>query len=288
MNEVLRVLAASDPAFVLTALPDVDRTAHLFGPDSQEAWRALLEADRQIERLVGFLKARGTWADTVLILTADHGFVSVAPDAAAGRPYPLVLFGRTMAAAGIDGLTVFSEGPVESILVAGGLDGAGASLLARVRALALAQPEIAEAWYRRPNAADGGEQFTEARARPEWRMDHARGGDLVLVAKRGFTFSDPYSPSTAAMVGMHGGPETMRIPIVVTGGWPRLKNGRAADGGDQPTAANPDIGATALWLLGVRAPRLLRGGAVPPDLAGRVLREAFTEAAAPDDRPSPR
>ncbi len=46
----------------------------------------------------------------------------------------------------------------------------------------------------------------------------------------------------------------------------------AADASVQ--AENPDLGATA-WLLGVRMPRTLTGSAIPQDLTGRVLREAF-------------
>jgi hypothetical protein len=42
-------------------------------------------------------------------------------------------------------------------------------------------------------------------------------------------------------------------------------------------ATNPDIGATVLWLLGLRPTRMTSGAPVPDALAGRVLREAFTE-----------
>jgi hypothetical protein len=45
--------------------------------------------------------------------------------------------------------------------------------------------------------------------------------------------------------------------------------------GPTPQAANPDLGATAAWLLGVRMPRTIDGKPVPNELAGRVLREAF-------------
>ena len=62
----------------------------------------------------------------------------------------------------------------------------------------------------------------------------------------------------------------------MTGGHARL----AARGTIAPTVpwpSNPDLGATAAMLLGVRQPRRLNGRAVPAALAGRVLREAFRE-----------
>src|SRR5262249_42365515 len=48
MDETLRVLTEHEPDLLFVGLPDVDRTAHVFGPASNEARRAVLEADRQL------------------------------------------------------------------------------------------------------------------------------------------------------------------------------------------------------------------------------------------------
>src|SRR5262249_28586862 len=132
---------------------------------------------------------------------------------------------------------------------------------------------IAEAWYRLPNPADGAEAFTLAAARPQWRMAHPRAGELVLVAKPNHAFSDPFAPAAAGLLGQHGAPAQADIPIVVTGG----TTVRPATTCDDPStsAANPDMGARVAWLLDLRRPRRIDGTAVPRDLAGRVLREAF-------------
>jgi hypothetical protein len=279
MDEVLRVTALQRPDLLFTALADVDRTAHAFGPHSHELRRALLEADRQFGRLVHSLKSHHTWAETVVFVTADHGFASVEPDAAAGRPYPLILFGRELARAGFTEVMAIANGGMEGIFLNHAprvtLDEQQGHRLAEIRSLALAQPEIAEAWYRLPNDADGGEAFTLASTHPDWRMNHPRAGDLVLVAKPQHHFNDPFRPHAAAYRGMHGAPQQARIPLLVTGGHPLVRSQVLGPGAPISTPANPDIGVTAAWLLDVRMPRTTSGKPVPADLAGRVLREAF-------------
>ena len=282
MDELLRTLGTADPALVFVALPDVDRTSHLFGPDSPQAHRALAAADGQVARFVAFLRERGSWDRTVLMITADHGFTSVEPNVAEeAAPYPVILFGRELQREHLTGVTAVSDGLIETLALPGdaptALVGDTASMLARVRALALAQPEIAEAWYRIPNPADGGDATTLATVHPDWRMDNPRLGEIVLVAKPHHQFVDPFSTRLASFVGMHGGPDTARIPVILTGGWPRLRTREVTEADGVAPAANPDLGVTAAWLLGVRAPRLIHGAPVPLLLAGRVLREAFTD-----------
>jgi arylsulfatase A-like enzyme len=277
MDQLLRTIDEWDPEFVFVGLPDVDRTSHVFGPDSAAARTSLLEADRQLGRLIAALRHMGAWEHAVLVVTADHGFESIEPDEAAGVRYPLVFFGRELERAGIDGVTLVSEGGVESVFLAGAapttLAGATADRLRRVRALALAQPEIAEAWYRVPNPDDGGNDTTVEHVHPDWRMTSPAVGDLLLVAKLHFAFADPFRPRLGGLAGDHGGPGQGRIPIVIAGGGaPIVAQIRDAEDG---TAANPDIGATAAWLLGVRMPRRLDRSPVPAELAGRVLHEAF-------------
>src|SRR5262249_55094165 len=147
---------------------------------------------------------------------------SIEPDEAAGVRYPLIFFGRELERAGIDGVTLVSEGGVESVFLAGAapttLAGAAADRLPRVRALALAQPEIAGAWDRVPNPDDGGNDTTVEHVHPDWRMTSAAVGDLLLVAKLHFVFADPFRPRLGGLAGDHGGPGQGRIPIVIAGG----------------------------------------------------------------------
>jgi len=276
MNEALRVVTERDPDLLFVALPDVDRTAHVFGPASNQARRAVLEADRQLGRLVDLTRRLGIWDHLVLMVTADHGMQSVEPDAS--RRYPIVLFGRELARAGLTDVWPLTSGGIEYVALAGKapatLDHGQAERLRAVRALALAQPEIAEAWYRLPNPADGGDANTLARVHPDWRLAHPLAGELVLVAAPNCFFADPFSPHLGGLAGEHGGPGQRAIAILVTGGDPRLRPAASGDTTGR-TAANPDLGQTAAWLLGVRQPRFVNGGAVEEHLRGRVLREAF-------------
>ncbi|MBI1816023.1 MAG: alkaline phosphatase family protein [Deltaproteobacteria bacterium] len=285
MDEVVRTIEQRQPDFMFAALPDVDRTSHIFGPDSVPARKALSQADRQVGRLLTFLQQQESWPRTVLMITADHGFASVEPNRAEGRPYPLVLFGRELLRAGFTDLVPVANGAVESIALAGGsrdkLSDADGQRMAQARALALAQPEVAEAWYRVPNPADGGSEFTLAHAHPDWHLEHPRTGELILVAKPHHHFGDPFTPRVAGLLGNHGGPDESHIPILITGGDPSVRAQVVADDGAVPQAANPDLGATAAWLLGVRMPRTIKGKAVPKELTGRVLREAFEPSATP-------
>lgn len=55
----------------------VDEMEHNHGPWSQEAKAAIEEVDRQIARLIAAAKKAGTWKNTFLILTSDHGFAPI-------------------------------------------------------------------------------------------------------------------------------------------------------------------------------------------------------------------
>jgi hypothetical protein len=205
----------------------------------------------------------------------------VRPLPAFGNAYPLVSFGRELRRAGLADLVPVSEGGMEFIGLAGAapkkLDLEQAERLRRARALALEQPEIEEACYRLPNPADGGEAFTCAVRHPTWRLDHPRAGELVLTTRPHYTFADPFAPRFVGLAGDHGGPGQSTIAIIVAGGDPRVRKQIVDTDGSAPQAENPDLGATAAWLLGVRMPRYVRGGVVAPALRGRVLREAFQD-----------
>jgi hypothetical protein len=144
-----------------------------------------------------------------------------------------------------------------------------------MRRRALTTAGVAEAWYRLANPVDGGEAFTVATAHPNWRMAHPRVGELLVVADATHAFAD--SSSAPPMAGDHGGPAASAIPILITGGDPRIRAQVIAQGEAIPVAENPDIGVTAAWLLNITPPRSLTA-AFPtnsPPLVGRVLHEAF-------------
>jgi predicted AlkP superfamily pyrophosphatase or phosphodiesterase len=270
-TEVLRTLATEEPEFLFANLGDVDRTAHVYGPQSVQARKAILEADRQVARIVGALEDSGRWTRTILVVTADHGFSDVAP--ALERPSPTLSFGRELRRAGIDGALAVANGRLGSVYLTATdpsrmPNAEEQALLERIRELALSQPEVSEALYRTPNPIDGGDEHTIRARHPDWKLAHPRIGELVLIAKPGHHFNDPVGTGTARMRGTHGGPEDRAIPLLWVGGTDRLPRSRI-EGDAFPSAA--DVGMTIRRLLGLAAPADRQGRPVPEPLRGRPL-----------------
>lgn len=72
--------AAERPAFAMLYFNQVDHEGHEHGPDSPEVNAALRQIDEAVGRLVDGLKQRGLFDRANLILVADHGMESTAPD----------------------------------------------------------------------------------------------------------------------------------------------------------------------------------------------------------------
>src|SRR5262249_5634867 len=150
------------------------------------------------------------------------------------------------------------------------VDGAALETARRIVALARAETEVASVMTRLP--WDASETSPPEPMPPEWKLDHPRAGDVILIAKPGHHFVDPFSRRIAGLAGNHGGPLERPIPILVAGGHPALRAGAARVA---EHAENPDIGRTVLELLGLRRPNGRDGMPVPDALCGRVLSEAL-------------
>src|SRR5216110_115604 len=262
----LELAARAEPDLVVMNLCDVDGAGHAHGPDSAEYARAVAAADAALARLLGDLHAQGRWGRSVIIVTADHGMSAVGPTPE--RPHPTISLGPVLREAGIGGVTLVGDGGVEHVYaerVAASATTVGdaGETLARVAALARATPGVAEVLARLPVPGVP----TLHAAHPGWHLDHPRTGELLLVAASGHEFVDPFNPGEANLRGNHGGPENLAVPLVVTGGWTRL---RAASRGTPPPGA-VDVAPTIAALLGLRAPRLLDGHPVPPARAGHPI-----------------
>jgi arylsulfatase A-like enzyme len=101
----------------------------------------------------------------------------------------------------------------------------------------------------------------------DWHLDHPRTGDLLLVAAPGYEFVDPFDPVDASLLGNHGGPGELAVPLLVTGGWDGL---RAAPP-DAPVPSAVDVAPTIAAMLGIREPRRVDGSPVPAELSGRKI-----------------
>jgi len=266
MTAVLALAADAEPDLAVVNLADVDRAAHARGPDSPECERAVAGADAAIDRLADALRALGRWGRSVLIVTADHGFSGLAPSAE--RPYPVITFGRDLQRAGVSGVHLVSDGGVEHVY-ADGLAGDatevgdGAPRLARVAELAGATPGVAEVLARLPGA---GVPLLGS-VHPGWHLVHPRTGELLLVAARGYQFVDPFDPEDASLLGNHGGPGELAVPLVVTGGFEGLK----AAPPSTPAPVAVDVAPTIAALLALRRPNRVDGSPLPPAQTGSAI-----------------
>ena len=281
VTEILvRLVDEEDPHLAFVNLGGVDGQQHLFGAKSLEGRAAVLNADLQIGRLVTHLRQTGKWAESILVVTADHSFQATGDPVGtdelfvANQATPHVT-GTAVALDSLlgscDGVTFETSSHSGSASVyltdASWISYSGAPLspeqetcLATLRERALANPNVAEALYRLENPQDPG--HTIAAARPDWNLDTPRIGELLLTAKDGAWLVDTRTSSRSVVAGNHGGPSAIPIPFVVASGRPGLVTGT-----DDTNLARPvDIAPTVACLLGVGA---------PAQNTGRVLTEAF-------------
>lgn len=277
-SSVMDVVMANldpEPDLCVVNLPALDGACHAYGTASAEAHAALVAVDVEIERLIRALQSRGRWERSVVIISSDHGFADVRP--APGRRDLYLSFGGELARAGITGLRVVSDGGLNHVYVEdlSPTDGIAPEAVERLRAareLALDTSGVTEALYRLPVPGVAPAAMLSA-AHPTWRIDHRRVGELVLISQPSVMFSDPPSARELALLGNHGGPAELGIPLVFCGGWAPLRRDGAPAIGRPST---PDVGATVLDWLGMRQARYIDGRSVDPEHLGRVIRFATT------------
>jgi hypothetical protein len=122
-----------------------------------------MQADDEIERLVGELRARGDWQRTVLILLSDHSM-----DTTLQKTNLTSAFEDD----GISGddFVVVQNGSVDMVYLANRNAPGRFALLHRMRERALATDGVHEALYRAPNPEDGEGAHTLDGAHPGWRL----------------------------------------------------------------------------------------------------------------------
>ncbi|WNV75477.1 alkaline phosphatase family protein [Geodermatophilus sp. DSM 44513] len=243
VDAAISMVREFDPHLLFVNLGDVDRVGHSdpTGPLELEAARraALLSTDTQVGRYVDELRAGGRWANTVLVVLADHSmdwsiatdFVSVAR-VLAGRPElrENIVIGQN---GGAD--LLYWVGPAEERRAG----------LAEVTRLVRAHPGVLS--VQAPDRLALG---------PE-------AGDLVCFARPGWRFSDE-NPWSNPLPGNHGHPVTEPIPFLVAGGHPAVRRGVVLS----DPARTVDVAPTVGGLFGLGAPE---GG-----YDGRARTGAFT------------
>lgn len=249
------------PDLTFVNLHQIDTAGHVTGAgDAYDL--AIQQADAEVERLVETLKGRGEWRRTVLILVSDHSM-----DTTSSKVSLTAAFSE----AGVpesEFLAINNEGSIDFVYLADRTDPARFELLARLRAIALERPGVAEVLYREPNPADGGKAHTAAAVHPGWRSLGPRSGDLFAIAEPGVGFGEP-SPASNPLPGNHGAPQTADNFLAVTGGSELVRARTVRGEGRASNPVNVDIAPTVMGLLGLFA---------PPDSRGEFLRKAFDRA----------
>jgi arylsulfatase A-like enzyme len=229
-------LLAADPAhFVVVNVADVDRLSHHFGPASPEARGAVRDVDGLLAGLLRTLSARPSWRRTLVLITADHGFMAVTPARGIVLDSPPRARGRTYVAEG------------EAALV-------------HLRPTAGPLAEVAAAEALRPGVA------AVVRDLASVHLAHPRAGALLLLADPGRAFVQSVHDPSLLLLGNHGGIGEQTVPFIVVGGLSGLRKLP-----EQTTVSLADVAPTVAAVLGVRPPQRLGGLSIPAGSAGRVL-----------------
>lgn len=269
--------AEREPDLVFVNLPDVDLTAHRLGRDDPAVGAAVTAADAALGRLIDDLHTRGRWERSVLIVTGDHGFTTIA--SSIDGVAPDLRLQPELDRAGVTGVHLVADGAIEHVYadgVAADAPGPGdaAELLARVAQIARGTPGVAEVLGRQ--ALPDVPALTAVH--PDWHLDHQRSGDLLLLSVPGFRFVDAWVPSAmATMRGDHGGPADRRVPLLVTGGAPQIR----AAGAQAASPGSVDVAPTIAALLGLPAPRRLDGRPLAAGAAGQPVTSVLAPEAPP-------
>jgi len=259
--------APPDTAFV--NLPIVDSVEHLFGAHSAAAVTAMLQADLELGRLVTYLRDTGRWERTVLVITADHSFLDLddllvdVPVLGQVSGTRVVLDERLAPFAGSIARIVTHAGSASIYLRDPARTDTAAAIATAARGWrdALGRPAVAGAYCRLPAAG--------CPALPaSWGPFPARLGEVLLVADDQHVLLETQAHLYAGLLGHHGGPTALAIPLVVASGGPFVRQGVV-----ERAVTNRDVAPTLGFLHRIEG---TDGAPFPGDTPwSRPLREAF-------------
>jgi hypothetical protein len=258
------------PDLLAVSLAATDLVGHLYGPESWESRDALARLDAMVGEFLAFLSERVGADRLVVVLTADHGVLTL-PEwlQETGRSRCPVAGGRVDPAAMLPGLFALLDARFGSSRDGHGLwfvlSGSRLTLnRARVEAggvraediVELArkylagQPGITRVWTRDEVLAGGGPEPMARFYRNSW--DPERAGDLAMQVAEDCLLESHRTGTS------HGSPYAYdrAVPLVFLG--PGIAAGRVAT-----PAAPVDIAPTLARLLGIEPPDGLDGRALP-------------------------
>jgi len=253
------------PDLLSISFSSPDLTGHYYGPDSAEIEDTYIRLDRVIADLLGFIDGRIGLANTIVVVTGDHGVAPV-PEYAHSNGFDAArMSGREVVDAVNKALGArFGEGKwvqnfindqlyLDQKLIADKkVDAAEAERVAGETALTLAGVVN---YFTRTQLVGGRMPDGPIARRVANGFNRERSGDVWLITKPFYFFSEGDLPTT------HGSPYNYdtHVPVVLFGAG--VKPGRYND------ACSPsDIAPTLAALLGIEP---------PSNRTGRVLTEAL-------------
>ncbi len=231
MDATIAMIDNVDPNFIFVSLGDCDRVGHsdVTGTTVQASRRAALKtADQQVGRLVTHLRETGRWANSVLMVLADHAMDWSQPDRIVSL-HPAFEADPLLA-----GNVVIAQNGGADLLYWTGPGSRRRAAVTRMREIAAGVEGVHEIWD----------------------PDHAylrlgpRGGDVVAYCQAGWRFSDP-RPVSNPIPGNHGHPATRVIPFFIAGGSPLVQHGTSYSRSVHTLDVAPTIGR----VFGLPAPR---------------------------------
>ena len=229
MDAALTMVDQFDPDLLFVNLGDCDRVGHsdLTGSTLQAARSAALaEVDAQVGRFVDMLQETGRWADSVLVVLADHSMDWSLPDRLISLQ-PLLDADPLLAG----NVRVAQNGGADLLYWTG--DSARRSAaVERMKQIVAPEPGVL-------SVHEPGELRLGSRA-----------GDLVAFCRSGWRFSDP-APYSNPIPGNHGHPATFPIPFFVNGGHGLVRHGVSLP----DKARTIDVAPTVGSVFGLGEPR---------------------------------
>ncbi|MEX0655909.1 MAG: nucleotide pyrophosphatase/phosphodiesterase family protein, partial [Phycisphaeraceae bacterium] len=205
-----------EPTLTLVYLPHLDYALQKYGPGHAKSVAAVREIDAEVGRLLDYCEQQGVTP----IVVSEYGIEAVDGAVAVNRVLRDAGFLRVRTE---EGLELLDPGACE--------------------AFAVADHQVAHVYVRRPELVSkvaslcqgitGVEQVLDRAAMAEQGLDHARAGELLLVAERGkwFTYDywhdDAAAPDFARTVAIHAKPgyDPRELFIDPAIRWPRLAVG---------------------------------------------------------------
>ena len=228
MDATLAMIDSVDPNFIFVNLGDCDRVGHadLTGTTVQAERRAALaSADQQVGRLITHLRETGRWANSVLMVLADHSMDWSKPDRIVSL-HPAFEADPKLA-----GRVVIAQNGGADLLYWTGASTSRDAAVARMSELASSVEGVLRVW---PTS--------------HWRLG-SRGGDLVAFCHAGWRFSDP-APVSNPIPGNHGHPATRPIPFFIAGGSALIQHGTSSS----TSVLTLDVAPTIGRVFGLPAP----------------------------------